>query len=133
MGQVRQARVYVSRLGRRPATSEANTQDLVRVQRRLEDPVRREVPPGAALETWNFFEDLARGLDAVHRLPRQGAVHNSAYDKLFGCESAVWTPDEQRAVPELITAGVELWSSCPMIVDPCSMIVSDGELGTCRC
>lgn len=94
--------------------------------------MRRKVPPGAVLDTWNFFEDLARGLDAVHRLPQQGAVHNSAYEKLFGGESAAWTPDEQRAVLELITAGVELWNSCPVIVNPCSVTVSDGELGAPR-
>lgn len=129
---VRQARVYVSRRGRRLATSEADTLELVRVQHWLEDPVRRKVQPGAVLDTWNFFEDLARGLDAVHRLPQQGAVHNSAYEKLFGGESAAWTPDEQRSVLELITAGVELWNSCPVIVNPCSVIVSDGELGTPR-
>ncbi|MBK6012850.1 hypothetical protein JHN45_17045 [Streptomyces sp. MBT53] len=94
--------------------------------------MRRKVPPGAVLETWNFFEDLARSLHAVHRLPLQGAVHNSAYEKLFGGESAAWTPDEQRAVLELITAGVELWNTCPVIVNPCSVIVSDGEPGIPR-
>ncbi|MGQ4353049.1 hypothetical protein [Streptomyces drozdowiczii] len=129
---VRQARVYMSRRGRRLATSEANTLDLVRVQYWLEDPVRRKVPLGAVLEAWNFFEDLARGLDAVHRLPQQGAVHNSAYEKLLGGEFAAWSPDEQRAVLELITAGVELWNSCPVIANPCSVIVSDGELGAPR-
>lgn len=126
---VRRARVYVSRRGLRPATSEADTLELVRVQHWLEDPVRRKVPSGSVLETWNFFEDLARGLDAVQRLPQQEAVHNSAYEKLFGGESAAWTPDEQRAVLELITAGVELWNSCPVTVNPCSLIVRDGELG----
>ncbi len=129
---VRQARVYVSRRGRGLATSEANTLELVRVQRWLENPVRRKVPQGAVLEAWNFFEDLARGFDALHRLPQQGAVHHSAYEKLFAGESAAWTSDEHRAVLELITAGVELWNSCPVIVNPCSTIVSDGELGTSR-
>jgi hypothetical protein len=72
------------------------------------------------LEAWNFFEDLARGLDAVDRLPRQGALHDSAYEKLFGaaCEGAAWTPDEQRAVLELIRAGVQLWNSCPALANP---------------
>ncbi len=119
---VRQARVYVSRRGRRLVTSEVSTLELTRVQHWLENPVRRHVPPGAVLDAWNFFEDLARGLGGVHRLPQQGAVHNSAYEKLFGGECAVWTPDEQRAVLELITAGVELWNSCPVVVKPCSAL-----------
>ena len=79
---VRQARVYVRRRGRKLATSEANTLELCRVQRWLEDPVRRKTPPGSVLEAWNFFEDLARGVDAVHQLPQQGTVQNSAYVKL---------------------------------------------------
>jgi hypothetical protein len=119
---VRQARVYVSRRGWRLATAEANTLELTRVQHWLEDPVRRRVPSGAVLEAWNFVEDLARGLGEVHRLPQQSAVHNSAYEKLFGGECAAWTPAEQRAVLELITAGVELWNSCPVVVKPCSAL-----------
>ncbi|GAA4837218.1 hypothetical protein [Kitasatospora terrestris] len=115
---VRQARAYASRRGRTLATPDANTLELVHVQRWLDDPVRRRVPPGAVLGAWNFFEDLARGLDAEHRLPRQGAVHDGAYEKLFGSECAAWTPDERRAVIELLTAGVELWDSCPVVVRP---------------
>ncbi|MFJ2501992.1 hypothetical protein [Streptomyces sp. NPDC087539] len=111
---VRQARVYVRRRGRELATSEANTLELCRVQHWLEDPVRRKMPPGAVLEAWNFFEDLARGLDAVHQLPQQGTVQNSAYEKLFEGDCATWTPDEQHAVLKLIRAGVELWNSCPV-------------------
>ncbi|MFF4836497.1 hypothetical protein [Streptomyces sp. NPDC001315] len=114
----RQTRAYVRRHGWQSAASEAGTLELVRVQHWLDDPIHRKVPAGAVLEAWNFFEDLARGVDAVHRLPRQGAVHDSAYDKLFGGESAVWTPAEQRAVLELITAGVELWETCPVIANP---------------
>ncbi|MFE9096041.1 hypothetical protein [Streptomyces sp. NPDC007264] len=121
---VRQARAYASRRGRRPATAEAGTLELARVQHWLEDPVHRRVPPGAVLEAWNFFEDLARGLGEVDRLPRQGAVLSGAYEKLFGGECAAWTPDEQRAVLDLITAGVELWDSCPVIVKPRSSVVA---------
>ncbi|MFF9851142.1 hypothetical protein [Streptomyces litmocidini] len=117
---VRQARAYASRRGLGPATSEAGALELTRVQRWLEDPAHRHVPSGAVLEAWNFFEDLARGLGEVHRLPRQSAVHNSAYEKLFGGECAAWTPAERRAVLELITAGVELWNSCPVLVKPSS-------------
>ncbi|MEW1693397.1 hypothetical protein ACIQOF_37335 [Streptomyces sp. NPDC091265] len=123
---VRQARVYVRRRGRKLATSEANTLELGRVQRWLEDPVRRKAPPGSVLEAWNFFEDLARGVDAAHQLPQQGTVQNSAYEKLFEGECATWTPDEQRAVLELIRAGMELWNSCPVIDNPCSGIVFEG-------
>jgi hypothetical protein len=126
---VRQARVYASRRGRRPATSEANTLELTRVQRWLEDPVRRRVPSGAVLEAWNFFEDLARGLGEVRRLPQQSTVHNSAYEKLFGGERAAWTPAEKWVVLELIRAGVELWNSCPVIVKPCSSVVFDSGRG----
>ncbi len=123
---VRQARVYVSRRGRRLATSETNTLELTPVQRWLEDPVRRRVPSGAVLEAWNFFEDLARGLGEVNGLPQQSAVHNSAYEKLFGGQSAAWTPEERRAVRDLITAGVELWNSCPVTVKPRSGIDRGG-------
>jgi hypothetical protein len=114
----RQARVYVCRRGREPAASEVDTLELRRVQHWLEDPVRRKIPPGAVLEAWNFFEDLARGLDAAHRLPQQGPLHNSAYEKLFGGECVAWTPEEQRAVLELIGAGAELWNSCPAMANP---------------
>ncbi|MFE9404295.1 hypothetical protein ACFYNY_21360 [Streptomyces sp. NPDC006530] len=124
---VRQARVYVRRQGRRLATSETNTLELTRVQHWLEDPGRRGVPSGAVLEAWNFFEDLARGLDEAHRLPQQSAVHNSAYEKLFGDECVAWTPAEQRAALELITAGVELWNSCPVIVRPASSRAAFGN------
>ncbi|MDT0466663.1 hypothetical protein [Streptomyces gibsoniae] len=129
---VRQARVYVRRRGRRLATSEADTLELVRVQHWLEDPMRRRVPSGALLDAWNFFEDLARGLGEVHGLPRQSAVHNSAYEKLFGGECSAWTLEEQRAVLELITAGVELWNSCPVIVKPRSRIALDSGRGVHR-
>ncbi|MFJ7962752.1 hypothetical protein [Streptomyces sp. NPDC096324] len=115
---VRQARMYADRRGRRLACPEADTLELGRVQRWLENPARRNVPSGALLEAWNFFEDLAGGLGEVHRLPPQNAVHDSAYEKLFGGECSTWTPTERRAVLELVTAGVELWNSCPSIVKP---------------
>ncbi|MGM9465729.1 hypothetical protein [Streptomyces murinus] len=107
----RQARVFAGRRGWRLAASEVGTLELVRVERWLADPVRRRVPAGVVLEAWNFFEDLARGLGEGHRLPRQGAVHDGAYEKLFAGECGDWTPDERRAVRELLTAGVELWES----------------------
>ncbi len=60
-------------------------------------------------------------------------MHNSAYEKLLGGEFAAGgSPDEQRAVLELITAGMELWNSVPVIANPCSVIVSDGEQGAPR-
>ncbi|MEV7501222.1 hypothetical protein [Streptomyces sp. NPDC093018] len=109
----RQARVFAGRQGWRVAASGVGTLELVRVQRWLADPVRRRVPAGAVLEAWNFFEDLARGLGEGHRLPRQGAVHDGAYEKLFVGECGDWTPDERRAVREWVAAGVELWESAP--------------------
>ncbi|MFE2294862.1 hypothetical protein [Streptomyces sp. NPDC059452] len=126
---VRQARVYASRRGLRPATSGAGTLELARVEHWLKAPARRRLPSGPVLEAWNFFEDLARGLGEAHRLPQQGAAHNSAYEKLFEGDCATWTPVEQRAVLELMTAGVELWSSCPVIVKPCSPTASDSGRG----
>ncbi|MEV7520558.1 hypothetical protein [Streptomyces sp. NPDC091371] len=122
----RQARVYARRRGLEFATSEAGTLDLCRVEHWLDDPARRKIPAGAVLEAWNYFEDLARGIDEVHQLPQQGAVQNSAYEKLIDGACATWTPDEQRAVLELIRAGVELWNACPAIVNPRSGTVSDG-------
>ena len=115
---VRQARVYVRRRGRVPAAPGANTLELHRVQHWLADPVRRRIPPGAVLDAWNFLEDLARGLDAAHRLPRQGPDHDAAYRKLFDGECAAWTPGEHRAAVELLRAGAELWDSCPVVVNP---------------
>ncbi|MFD0141520.1 MULTISPECIES: hypothetical protein [unclassified Streptomyces] len=126
---VRQARVYAIRRGRGLAASGADTLELTRVQHWLEAPERRRVPSGAVLEAWNFFEDLARGLDEVRQLPQQDAVHDSAYEKLFGDEYAAWTPAEKRAVLELMRVGVELWNSCPVSVKPCSSIVSDSGRG----
>ncbi|MCX5402226.1 hypothetical protein [Streptomyces sp. NBC_00102] len=128
---VRQARVYASRQGR-PVPPDAATLELVRVQHWLEDPARRKVPPSAVLEAWNFFEDLARGLDEVHRLPEQGVVHDSAYEKLFGGETAAWSSDEQRAAVALLTAGVELWNFCPVTVNPRSEKVPGGRRGSLR-
>ncbi|MER7959251.1 hypothetical protein [Streptomyces sp. NPDC096030] len=84
------------------------------------------------LEAWNFFEDLARGLNEVRRrLPQQGAVHDSAYEKLFGDEYAAWTPAEKRAVLDLMRAGVELWNSCLVSIKPSSTIVSCSVRGVC--
>lgn len=107
----RQARVFAGRRGWRLAASETGTLELVRVERWLADSLRRRVPAGVVLEAWNFFEDLARGLGEGRRLPRQGAVHNGAYEKLFAGECEDWAPDERCAVRELLTAGVELWES----------------------
>ncbi|MFG2948235.1 hypothetical protein [Streptomyces adustus] len=114
----RQVRMYVRRHGGRLDDSWTATLELVRVQHWLDDPARRKVPAGAVLEAWNFFEDLARGLAAVHLLPGQGQVHNDAYDKLFGDECDAWTPEERGAVLELLAAGVELWNTCPVAVRP---------------
>ncbi|MER6953671.1 hypothetical protein [Streptomyces sp. NPDC000618] len=124
---VRQARAYASRRGRGPDPFEPGVLELARVQHWLEDPARRKLPPGAVLDAWNFFEDLARGLDAPHELPHQEKPHNSAYEKLFGGESAEWTPAEQGAVLELLTAGVELWNSCPVVVNPRSRNRADSR------
>ncbi|MFI5618385.1 hypothetical protein [Streptomyces sp. NPDC051567] len=114
----RQARTYATRRGWKLADPATATLELTDVQHWLAAPAHRKPPPGAVLEAWNFFEDLARGLHTPHRLPQQTAVHNSAYEKLFAGEPGAWTPDEQHAVRELITAGVELWHTCPMTMNP---------------
>lgn len=114
----RQARVYVGRSGRKLADPGINVLELVRVQRWLAEPGRRAVPGGAVLEAWNFFEDLARGLGEGERLPVQGAVHDSAYERLFAGECETWTAAERGAVRELLAAGVELWETCPVVVKP---------------
>lgn len=106
------------RHGLRLVTAEANVLELVRAERWLADPVRRAVPAGDVLGAWNFFEDLARGLRTVDALPSQGAVHDSAYDKLFGDECDEWTPAERACVLELLTAGTALWNTCPVVVRP---------------
>ncbi|MFE4592298.1 hypothetical protein [Streptomyces laurentii] len=112
-----QARRYADRRGWPLAHPEAGTLELVRVQHWLADPARRRVPAGAVLDAWNFFEDLARGLPAASG-PRQTAVHDSAYEKLFGDACDTWTAEERGAVQGLLTAGVELWNSCPVSVKP---------------
>ncbi|WP_330455899.1 hypothetical protein OIB37_02870 [Streptomyces sp. NBC_00820] len=114
----RQARAFANRQGRDLITESDSTLELVRVQRWLADPARRAVPSGPVLDAWNFFEDLARGLRTEHSLPRQTAVHNDAYEKLFGGECSAWTPEERATVLELLTAGVELWETCPVVVNP---------------
>ncbi|WP_416483514.1 hypothetical protein [Streptomyces sp. CL12] len=103
--------LWVGGWGWRLAASEVGALELVRVERWLADPVWRRVPAGVVLEAWNFFEDMVRGLGEGRRLPRQGAVHGGAYEKLFAGECGDWSPDERRAVRELLTAGVELWGS----------------------
>ncbi|MCK7622565.1 hypothetical protein MUU72_05490 [Streptomyces sp. RS10V-4] len=132
-GTVRQARVYAGRRGRRLTTPEAGMLHLALVERWLDAPERRRVPPGAVLEAWNFFEDLARGLGgAATRLPRPGPAQDGAYEKLCGGECTAWTPAERRAVAELLTAGVALWNSCPVLVKPRSGGVLGGGRGTSR-
>ncbi|MFJ3640394.1 hypothetical protein ACIPRD_11635 [Streptomyces sp. NPDC090108] len=114
----RQARAYASRQGWDVYTDGDSPLELVRVQRWLADPVHRRTPPGAVLDAWNFFEDLARGCRTPHALPAQGEVHNHAYEKLFSGEHDAWTAEERAAVLELLSAGVELWESCPVVRNP---------------
>ncbi|MGW2488595.1 hypothetical protein ACWCV9_15485 [Streptomyces sp. NPDC001606] len=115
---VRQARVYARRRGWGAVAGGGGVLELGRVQRWLADPGRRRMPSGAVLEAWNFVEDLGRGLGEGHALPRQGAVHGRAYERLFEGEGAVWAADEERAARELVAAGVELWESCPVRMNP---------------
>ncbi|MET8976186.1 hypothetical protein ABZX85_11265 [Streptomyces sp. NPDC004539] len=52
-------------------------------------------------------------------LPRQGPLHNSAYDKLFDATPRTpWTPEEHDAVRQLLSAGLELWNTCPTARNP---------------
>jgi hypothetical protein len=41
----------------------------------------------------------------------------------------VWTADEERAVLELVAAGVQLWNSCPVRANPRSASISDRQPG----
>ncbi|MFF3429329.1 hypothetical protein [Streptomyces sp. NPDC002602] len=127
----RRARTYAERRGSGLAAAhEVGLLDLARVQRWLDDPAGRAAPSGAVLEAWNFFEDLARGLGAVDRLPRQEAIHDGAYEKLFAGECSTWTSDEAGAVRGLLAAGVDLWNSCPVIVNPRTRAVERGAPAT---
>lgn len=70
----------------------------------------RPAPTGPLLEAWNFFEDLARSVVADRPLPSQGAVHDAAYEKLFGTGgAAAWTDEEAAAASGLLRAGLGLW------------------------
>ncbi|MFE4518828.1 hypothetical protein ACFRMQ_32125 [Kitasatospora sp. NPDC056783] len=94
-----------------------NTLDLHPVRRWVEPPHLTPAGlPELLLEAWNFFEDLARALPDGPRLPAQGPVHDSAYEKLFGGEpldpasgEEAWTAEEGAAVRELLRAGLDLW------------------------
>ncbi|MFF9122181.1 hypothetical protein ACF09J_02515 [Streptomyces sp. NPDC014889] len=92
------------------------TLDLVVVRRWVEHPGHGSVPAGLLLDAWNFFEDLSHSLKAGPRLPAQGSVHDSAYEKIFGGEAleptagdGAWTAEETEAVRELLRAGLDLW------------------------
>lgn len=92
------------------------TLDLGAVRRWVEHPGPGPAPAVLLLDAWNFFEDLSRSLKAGPRLPAQGPVHDSAYEKVFGGEAlepaageGARTGEETAAVRELLRAGLELW------------------------
>jgi hypothetical protein len=122
----RQAAARLRRGGRAALeTPEHHTLELERVQHWLDDPARRRTPWGDVLNAWNFFEDLARGLSpasgtaVADLLPAQGPVHDSAYHRIFEAPpDRRWTPAEQRAVIDLLTAGTALWNTCPIVRNP---------------
>ncbi|GAA4986706.1 hypothetical protein [Kitasatospora paranensis] len=121
----RQATARLRRGGLALETPEYHTLELERVQHWLADPARRRPPWGEVLCAWNFFEDLARGLSpesgtaVADLLPAQGPVHDSAYHAIFEAPpDRRWTPAEQRAVIDLLTAGTALWNTCPIVRNP---------------
>jgi hypothetical protein len=119
----RQVTAHLRREGRTLETPEYHTLELERVQHWLDDPAGRRTPWGQVLDAWNFFEDLARGLGptpaAADLLSRQGAVHDSAYRNIFEAPPGRrWTPAEQHAVIDLLTAGTVLWNTCPIVRNP---------------
>ncbi|MEU3693045.1 hypothetical protein [Streptomyces narbonensis] len=84
--------------------------DLDAVRTWLEGSRDRPAPTGLLLEAWNFFEDLARSVVADRPLPPRGAVHDGAYEKLFGTGGAeAWTDAEAAAASGLLRAGLDLW------------------------
>jgi hypothetical protein len=119
-----QASRFLRARSERPACPGTAVADLAAVERWLKGQADRGVPAVAVLDTWNVLEDLARGLDAWDRLPVQGAVHDSAYEKLFGDDGRDgdciqgWTGAERTAVRTLLTAGVALWNTCPTVSRP---------------
>ncbi|MEU1285843.1 hypothetical protein [Kitasatospora sp. NPDC005856] len=92
------------------------TLDLAAVRRWVEHPGLGPVPAGLLLDAWNFFEDLSHSVESGPRLPSQGPVHDSAYEKLFGGDALeptagedAWTEEETAAVRDLLRAGLDLW------------------------
>lgn len=68
------------------------------------------VPAAPLLEAWNFFEDLARGVDTALALPAQDAVHDAAYDRFFEAgDGGLWTAAEAAAAHDLLRTGLALW------------------------
>ncbi|MEX0173202.1 hypothetical protein [Streptomyces sp. LMG1-1-1.1] len=80
------------------------------IEEAFRDPASRTVPTGLVLDTWNFFEDVARSVDTATALPVRGAVHDAAYERIFGAaDGEVWTDEEAAAVWALLRAGLALW------------------------
>ncbi|WP_234312521.1 hypothetical protein [Streptomyces sp. NRRL F-5065] len=100
----------------------------------LEQPGLGPVSPGLLLDAWNFFEDLARSLRTGPRLPAQGPVHDSAYEKVFGggaldpaAGEGAWTARETAAVRALLRAGLDLWEHATRPPDGgCAGLVGGG-------
>jgi hypothetical protein len=106
---------YCHRKGWELTSEDEATLDLGAVHGWVEQFDLRMVPAGLVLEAWNFLEDLSHSL-AGKALPAQGAIHDSAYEKIFGGEAleliapeGAWTDEETAAVRELLRAGLHLW------------------------
>ncbi|MET9678580.1 hypothetical protein ABZY68_36680 [Streptomyces sp. NPDC006482] len=95
--------------------------DLEPARRWAEGPYDGPAPTGPLLEAWNFFEDLARSVSSDRPLPRQGEVHDGAYEKFFDADAGgagAWTDEEAAAARDLLRAGLGLWeeSACDALV-----------------
>ncbi|MFG2631082.1 hypothetical protein [Streptomyces sp. NPDC048473] len=104
---------------------EEDALDLGAVRRWVEHPHHDSASAGLLLEAWNFFEDLSHSLKASPPLPTQGAIHDNAYEKIFGGNALAadggeetWTDEETAAACELLRAGLDLWEQATSRSDP---------------
>ncbi|MFJ6247150.1 MULTISPECIES: hypothetical protein [unclassified Streptomyces] len=105
---VRSAEEHCARHHRDFVTDAESSLDLEPVAEWVRAP--GPVPAAELLEAWNFFEDLAQGVDTSLALPVQGAAHDAAYDRFFEAgDGALWTDGEAAAAHDLLRIGLALW------------------------
>ncbi|MBL3670114.1 hypothetical protein JL475_29870 [Streptomyces sp. M2CJ-2] len=109
-------REYCGRNDRELIWEDEAALDLAAVRRWVEHPDPGSVSAGLLLDAWNFFEDLSRSLKVGPPLPSQGAIHDSAYEKIFGGDAleptageGAWTGEETAVVREFLRVGLCIW------------------------